>query len=328
MRRSAYGLIGAGLLVVAVAAAPSTATFSGNNGRISFSRNVGVQRDIFTANPDGSHKRRLTTVKSGAVSFNSDWSPDGRSLAFDITRPDLDSGEKTHVYVVPADGGDPTRLTRGEGFHGTPGWSPSGASLAIEADWGKRSLNGIWIIPASDPGGVTVADARRVTDVPKGVEFDGEPQFTPDGTAIVFTRFKSFRRSRSAIFRVNADGSGLERLTNYRLNASDPDVSPDGQWITFDSGDTGQPGTKGDIHVMPIDGGRKRTLTNSARLVEDGPFELAQNPAFSPNGRRILYTQFHTGSSDLVVMKVNGSGKHTILGGRRFPNRADWGTHP
>ena len=29
-----------------------------------------------------------------------------------------------------------------------------------------------------------------------------------------------------------------------------------------------------------------------------------------------------------MVMKVNGSGKHTILGGRRFPNKADWGTHP
>jgi TolB protein len=328
MRRSAYGLIGAGLLVVAVAAAPSTATFGGKNGRISFSRNVGASRDIFTANPDGSHKRRLTTVKSGDVSFNSEWSPDGRSIAFDITRLNPNSGEQTNIFVVPSDGGDPTRLTRGKGLHGTPGWSPSGTSLAIESDWGKRSLNGIWIIPASDAGGVTVADAQRVTDVPKGVEFDREPQFTPDGTAIVFTRFKSFRHSKSAIYRVNADGTGLERLTNYRLNASDPDVSPDGQWITFDSGDTGLPGTKGDIHVMRIDGGRKRTLTNNDRLVADGPFELAQNPAFSPNGRRILYTQFHTESSDLVVMKTNGSGKHTILGGQRLPNRADWGTHP
>ena len=28
--------------------------------------------------------------------------------------------------------------------------------MAIDSDWGKRSLNGIWIIPASDPDGVTV----------------------------------------------------------------------------------------------------------------------------------------------------------------------------
>ncbi len=55
----------------------------------------------------------------------------------------------------------------------------------------------------------------------------------------MFARFKSFRGSKSAIFRVNVDGTGLERLTNYGLNASHPDVSPDGQWITFDSGDTG-----------------------------------------------------------------------------------------
>ena len=28
------------------------------------------------------------------------------------------------------------------------------------------------------------------------------------------------------------------------------------------------------------------------------------------------------------LIKTDGSGKHTILGGGRFPNKADWGTHP
>jgi Tol biopolymer transport system component len=79
---------------------------------------------------------------------------------------------------------------------------------------------------------------------------------------------------------------------------------------------------------MPVAGGKKKALTDRPPLTPDGPFDLAQNPVFSPNGRKILYTQFHTEGTDLVVMRTDGSGKHAILGGKRFPNKADWGTHP
>jgi Tol biopolymer transport system component len=327
--RVTSALVGLGIVVIALTGGSSTATFDGKNGRISFSRDTGSHIEIFSANPDGSHIKQLTVSRPRhAVAIESDWSPDGQLIAFDSNRKDVDGRKQSiQVYLMTADGGDVTQLTRGGGFHGASGWAPSGTSLAIDSDWGKRSLNGIWIIPASDPDGVTVDEARRVTDAPAdGADFDSEPQFSPDGTTIVFSRFKSARRS--AIYRVNVDGTGLERLTTFGLNASHPDVSPDGRWITFDSGDSGRPGTKGDIYVMPIDGGKKAALTDIPRRTENGPFEVAQNPSFSPNGRRIVYTQFHSESTDLVVMKVNGSRKHTILGGGRFPNKADWGTHP
>ncbi len=52
-------------------------------------------------------------------------------------------------------------------LHGNPGWSPSGAEIAIEADWGDYpALEGIWIISSSDPDGVTESEAQRVTDTP------------------------------------------------------------------------------------------------------------------------------------------------------------------
>jgi Tol biopolymer transport system component len=328
--RITSALVGLCVVVVAIAAAPSTATFSGKNGRITFARSVGERVEIFSANPDGSHKTRLTVSKPrGATSFISDWSPDGQLIAFDSDRTDLDGRKHpVQIYVMAWNGTGVTQLTRGGGFHGSPGWSPSGTTMAIDSDWGKRSLTGIWIIPASDPNGVTVAEAQRVTDARAGgAKFDSEPQFSPDGTTIVFSRFKTFRSAKSAIFRVNVDGTGLEQLTNYRLNASHPDVSPDGQWITFDSGDSGTPGSKGDVYLMPIEGGKKQALTESARQ-EGDVITAAQNPVFSPNGRKILYTQFREGGTDLRVMRVNGSGKHTILGGGRFPNKADWGTHP
>jgi Tol biopolymer transport system component len=324
--RIASLLTGICVIIAGFMVGPATATFSGDNGRISFARFDGKHVEIFSADPDGSHQRKLTDSKPRfAVSFISDWSPSGELIAFDSNRKDIDGRKNVQIYLMTADGGNVTQLTRGPGFHGTAGWSPSGTSLAIGSDWGKRSLAGIWIIPVFDPDGVTADEALRVTDVPDG-SFDEEPQFSPDGTKIVFTRFRN--GDRSAIFRVNVDGSGLERLTRYRLNASDPDISPDGRWITFDSGDSGSPGSKGDIYVMPLEGGKKKALTDNPRTVEGDLFGLAQNPCFSPNGRKIIYTQFGHEGSDLVVMKVNGRRKHVILGGRRTPNKADWGTHP
>jgi Tol biopolymer transport system component len=325
--RIASLLAGICLIVIGFTVGPSTATFAGKNGRITFAKFAGNHVEIFSAMPNGSHVKQLTKSKPRrAVSFLSDWSPNGQLIAFDSDRKDIDGRKAVQIYLMAADGANLTQLTRGGGFHGNPGWSPTGTSMAIASDWGKRSLRGIWIIPASDPDGVTVDEAQRVTDVPDGADFDSEPQFSPDGTTIVFSRFKSARRS--ALYRVNVDGTGLERLTRFRLNVSDPDISPDGRWITFDSGDAGRPGSKGNIYVMPIDGGKKKALTNNPRFQEGAPFDLANNPCFSPNGRRIIYTQFGDQRADLVVMKANGSDKHVILGGRRGPNKADWGTHP
>jgi TolB protein len=231
------------------------------------------------------------------------------------------------VYVMNADGSGLTQLTRGPGFHGTVGYAPDGTKLAIESDWGSKDLQGIYIIPAVDPDGVTVEEATRVTDPPKGVEFDNEPQYSPDGSTIVFSRFKS--PAKSAIMKVNADGTELTRLTSFRVNASDPDWSPDGQTITFDSGDSGEPGARGNIYVMNPDGSDRERLTKNKRLVEDGPFRLSQNPVFSPDGTKIAYTQYYAdGQTRLMVMNTNGSGKEVMLKASRFPNKVDWGTHP
>ena len=174
MARLTSALVGIGIVVIAIAAGPSAATFSGKNGRISFARSVGNHTEIFSANPDGSHKTRLTASKPrGATSFISDWSPDGQLIAFDSDRTDVDGRKHpVQIYVMAWNGTGVTQLTRGGGFHGFPGWSPNGTTMAIDSDWGKRSLNGIWIIPASDPDGVTVAEAQRVQSLQVIPEFE------------------------------------------------------------------------------------------------------------------------------------------------------------
>ena len=326
--------------VMALGAQMAAATFPGQDGRISFAREVPKTDsvEIFTARPDGTDVQRLTS-NPRRVSFVPDWSPDGEMIAFDSDRVDVDGRKKVvQVYVMNADGSGVTQLTRGGGFHGGPAWSPDGGRLAIETDWGDYPASaGIWIIPASDPDGVTQEEAQRLTAIPKGVEFDGEAQFSPDGSSIVFTRFKSFEKAKSAIHRVSVDGTGLERLTPWALNASDPDWSPDGQMITFDSGDVPVPRAKPpNIYVMGADGSQRTRLTDSPQIREGKRFKFAQNPVWSPSGTKIMYTRFEGRRFDpegpfsggpLVAINPDGSGKQVVVDGLR-QNKVDWGTHP
>jgi TolB protein len=337
LRPARFRLLPALVLAVAiftVGAGPASATFPGPNGRFAFNGFVGKTNQIFTANPNGGDIRQLTSTP-GTDSLLPDWSPDGQRIAF-FSEHQV-GNQPVQIQVMNADGSDVTELTRGPGFHGFPAWSPDAASLAIAADWGDfPTLRGIWIIPSSAPGGVTQQEARRLTALPAGSHVvDEEPQFSPDGSSIVFTRFKTPRKS--AIHRVGIDGSGLQRLTPYSLNASDPDWSPDGRRIAFDSGDfNGETDGGGDIYVMRADGGGRKRLTDFPRLRQKCcPLSrpgLANNPVWSPSGTRIMFTHFVPKGTKLVVMKPNGSGQHVVVGGRfgrrNPPNKVDWGTHP
>jgi Tol biopolymer transport system component len=319
--------------VMALGAQTASATFPGTDGRIAFNGFVEETEsiEIYTARPNGEDVQQVTSSPD-ALSGLPDWSPDGERIAF---FREFDVRQPVQIHVMNADGSDVTELTRGPGFHGFPAWSPDAASLAIASDWGDHpALQGIWIIPASDPGGVTQQEARRVTTLPPDFRGeDVEPQFSPDGSSIVFTRFKSFRKS--AIHRVGIDGTGLERLTPWRLNASDPDWSPNGKKITFDSGDAARRGQSGNIYVMRADGSGRNRLTSHPPLRRGGPSRgqsLANNPVWSPSGTQIMFTRFTHKANKLVAQRGPQGDEHVVLGGRfgrrHFPNKVDWGTHP
>ena len=341
------------LLVAVAGAAPASATFAGSNGRISFHRFVAETEsgEIFSAAPDGSDVRQLTS-NPGRFSIFSDWSPNGLEIAFDSDRVDRDGREDAiQIYTMPWNGEafGLRQLTIGPGFHGDPGYSPDGGRIAIEADWGDYpALEGIWTIPSSDPDGVTQDEAVRVTTTPTSprVQFDSEPQYSPDGQWIVFTRFKSCRFHErghlegfsngctSAIFKVRTDGGGLRRLTDWGSNASAPDWSPNGQLIAYDASDNIAPGERGDLHVMRPDGSAKTTLTSSPILndaghgLENFAVDFANNPVWSPDATTIAFAHWLPDETVIASIDSDGSAPTTLVDGCFFHNKPDWGTHP
>ncbi|MCS7261757.1 MAG: hypothetical protein NZ765_13450, partial [Anaerolineae bacterium] len=81
------------------------------------------------------------------------------------------------------------------------------------------------------------------------------------------------------IILINADGSGLRRLTN----GIDPVLSPDGSQVAF----TRWNGEDGSLWVINIDGSGERAVL--------GATKQAKHPAWSPDGRRIVVNFQHGG---------------------------------
>ncbi len=96
-----------------------------------------------------------------------------------------------HVYVVPADGGSPRRITSGSFNHNEFTWTADGEALIVSAnrrpDWERESLD-------TDLYRVEVASGayRRLTD---RYGPDTSPAVSPDGRFLAWTGFDDAHRS-------------------------------------------------------------------------------------------------------------------------------------
>ena len=111
--------------------------------------------------------------------------------------------------------------------------------------------------------------------------------------------FSSGNQNRD-IYAVNADGSGLARLTRSPAADFDPSWSPDGRRIAYRHEDQ----VSGQIYVMNADGSGKRNLTRRRGL--------DYSPAWSPDGRLIAFGSVRAGRATIWVMRPDGSGRRQL----------------
>jgi len=192
-------------------------SWSPDGAKIAFTHitNCGEQA-IYVMNADGTGLHRLGTIAGNEAM----WSRTGRSVVFTgLLEPERPWGcwvryRSKAIFVMNADGTGLRRLSKGSGDE-SPAWSPNGRRIAFTrwTGWGVRDDTYLTAeIYVMDANGNR---ARRLT---RNRLFDGDPNWSPDGRRIVFTRdeLSSVARNwtKTEIYVMNANGSRVKRLTD------------------------------------------------------------------------------------------------------------------
>ena len=123
--------------------------------------------------------------------------------------------------------------------------------------------------------------------------------------------FESHRDGNLEIYSINANGTGLQRLTTHGGFDGTPTWSPDGTQIAFVSD---RDGTSG-IYVMKADGS---SITGPAHSPRTEVYELA----WSPSDSVLAFSTLHNGRSAIATLD-NGGGAVTFL-----TDGLGWDTQP
>ncbi len=124
--------------------------WSPDGKRIAFGSDRDGGFDLFTMAADGSDQRPLTRLhQSGGRAGYARWSPDGSRIVFNGANPRQD-GRDNSIYWIPAQGGEPRRVTQeANGLRDVePDWSPDGRWISF-----LRGLNDHWDLFVVRPDG-------------------------------------------------------------------------------------------------------------------------------------------------------------------------------
>jgi Tol biopolymer transport system component len=137
-----------------------------------------------------------------------------------------DTGSGSQIYTVRPNGHDLRQITHVDGEALQPDWAPDGRTIVFEFDRANPPpFCSVEIMNADGSGMVDLTGDRN------GCE--AQPSFTPDGQRIVFERFDDITFV-DAIWSMDLTGGDRHQITTGVDNGvTDPNVSPDGNTLSF-----------------------------------------------------------------------------------------------
>jgi len=316
----------------------SSPRWSPDGSKIAFIR----EDQIWTMDASGGSLKQVTTISTGAG--DPVWSPDGNWLAFasdvypeckddacnkqratDAAQSKVKAhvaerllyrhwktwkdGQRTHVFVVSAEGGTARDLTPGD-YDAPPfslggptdyAFSPDSKELAYASNHDKVeaiSTNGdIWVVSVN--GG----PARNITEA--NHSYDGSPQFSPDGRFIAYRSQTTpgFEADRFRLMLYNRQTGKAQSITESLDSSVDEfTFAPDGKSVYLGAEDHG----RGPIYSVAITGGPLKKITSGGGAHSD--------IHVTADGKTLVYSRSSmTKPSEIYSTDADGQGRVNTL---------------
>lgn len=320
---SALALFGALLVAGGATAGPATDRvapnpFGGDPAWVAYQTFRDGREGVWLVHPDGSGDHELDLgLADGAFAQLPDWSPDGTRIAVatrggpsePLYEYDVTTGESAQLFDCswPCVGDD------------EPAYSRDGASIAFIRYLGPFDEFGpadcsLWV------GGRATGAVQRVTDN-EGCDREYYPRWSPDGSRLTYHRELPQEDGSllTAVYVVNADGTGETRLTDPGMVAGAPDWSPDGQWIVFSTYPLNvfQGGGDSQLYRIHPDGTGLEQLTAFQSV-------RATQPRYTPDGEWILFTAVRPRHRSIWAMPAEGGAPVVVARHERIYTHPTW----
>lgn len=196
------------------------------------------------------------------------------------------------IYRANADGTGQVRVTN-NGALDKDARLNRGATRVVFASTRSGGDSDLYLM---NPDGGAVTTLYQNAD-----RWEQYPNWSPDSNKIAFESY-DYNNNKAYIYVVNANGSGLQRLTNSGSYDGMPFWSPDGAKIAFSSGRSGQYR----IWVMNADGTGVKMLSNQRNGFD---------PTWSRDGSQIAYDADADGDGheELWLMNADGSNQRMVF---------------
>ncbi len=272
------------------------------------------------------------------------FSPDGESIVFS-------SGSPHSLHEVPARGGSPERIVTAEDFGEDwagafvlwPHFLADAAGdrvlifsvgryteptiVAQDLRTGRREILGLGAFPSYSASGHILsqpeAEIYELWALPFSVDMlqpvgetfpvsqdSGFPTSTVDGTLVYLELHGVTQRQ---LVWVDRTGTRLEAVEESFDVLNHPEISPDGERVSFFADEGGQR----DLWVLEMTRGVKTRLTND--VASEG------NPVWSPNSSAILFSSDRSGNRDIYLTRSDGGGEvQALMSGPSDEQASDW----
>jgi len=223
-------------------------------------------------------------------------SPQGDRVAFVVRTTDFEANKgRTDLWQVNIDGSGLTRLTADPAADTNPRWAPDGKSLYFLSS--RSGSSQVWRLSAAGGEPVQVTklplDVANLTVSPDGSRLAFSLEVFPDCPTLACTRERSDQQEkRKSSGKLYQGGVGFVR-----------------HW------DTWLDGRRNHLFTLPIAGGEPVDLARGMIAdVPSRPFGGTEELAFSPDGRKVVFTARDAGREepwstnfDLYLVPADGS---------------------